>query len=119
MMFRYFKNNEFYCKCGCGLNITKIDLILKIDELRSIYGKPIILNSSSRCEAHNLAVGGSKSSLHKSGDAVDIRIRGGRKQRYEIIKIAFNLGFTGIGVANTFIHLSLHKEIHEGVYKYS
>lgn len=53
-------------------NLTKlIDKVL--DPLREAYGKPIIVTSGYRCPALNKAVGGSASSQHMTGQAVDIR----------------------------------------------
>lgn len=43
-----------------------------LDPLREKYGKPIIVNSGYRCDALNIAVGGSKTSHHKLGLAADI-----------------------------------------------
>ena len=53
-------------------NLTAlVDKIL--DPLREAYGKPIIVTSGYRCEELNRLVGGSKTSQHRSGQAVDIR----------------------------------------------
>lgn len=49
---------------------TLIEAIL--DPLREWYGKPIYVNSGYRSEVLNKAVGGSKSSQHLLGQAVDI-----------------------------------------------
>lgn len=43
-----------------------------LDPLREAYGKPITVTSGYRCEALNKAVGGSKTSDHMKGCAVDI-----------------------------------------------
>ena len=43
-----------------------------LDPLREKYGKPITINSGYRCEALNKAVGGSKTSQHRYGQAADI-----------------------------------------------
>ena len=43
-----------------------------LDPLREKYGKPITVNSGYRCEALNIAVGGSKTSHHMLGLAADI-----------------------------------------------
>ena len=50
--------------------INLIDKVL--DPLREAYGKPIIVTSGYRCEELNKAVGGSKTSEHMKGMAVDI-----------------------------------------------
>lgn len=44
-----------------------------LDPLREAYGKPIIVTSGYRCEELNRLIGGSKTSQHRSGQAVDIR----------------------------------------------
>ena len=44
-----------------------------LDALRQAYGKPIIVTSGFRCHELNIAVGGSKTSQHEKGEAVDIR----------------------------------------------
>ena len=43
-----------------------------LDPLRTIYGKPITVNSGYRCPELNKAVGGSKTSDHMNGFSVDI-----------------------------------------------
>lgn len=43
-----------------------------LDPLRDMYGKPIYVNSGYRSEALNKAVGGSKTSQHRTGMAADI-----------------------------------------------
>ena len=43
-----------------------------LDPLRIVWGKPIIVTSGFRCKKLNTAVGGSKTSVHQIGYAVDI-----------------------------------------------
>lgn len=53
------------------MNMEKlIDRVL--DPIRSLYGKPIYVNSGFRCEALNKLVGGAKKSSHLEGKAADI-----------------------------------------------
>lgn len=47
-------------------------LLSVLDALRDEFGKPIIINSFYRDSAHNLRVGGVKTSKHLCGAAVDI-----------------------------------------------
>lgn len=47
-------------------------LLLILDNLREEFGKPIIINSFYRSFAHNVRVGGVKTSKHLTGAAVDI-----------------------------------------------
>lgn len=59
-----------------------------LDPLREEYGKPIIVNSGYRCPALNKAVGGSPTSDHMTGCAVDIH---GTPNTKEENKHLFNL----------------------------
>lgn len=67
-----------------------------LDPLREAYGKPIVVSSGFRCEKLNTAVGGSKTSQHKTGQAADIRsledTREENKKLFDLIK-KLNLPF--------------------------
>lgn len=65
-------------------------------------GRPLKINSGHRCAIWNAVVGGVPNSRHRQ-IAVDIAIKGHDRARF--IEVAEGLGFTGIGVAKTFIHL--------------
>jgi len=107
---RYFRPREFACShCGYiadGTEQTKARQSL--DDLRHILGGPIIVNSATRCSFHNHNVGGAKDSQHLQGLAFDICPPGTWGfSRFEIqcIYFARQLGFIGIGLYPTFIHL--------------
>jgi hypothetical protein len=58
-------------------NVIEIDSMKLVAEmcfepLRQWYGKAIKINSFFRCEALNVAVGGSKTSQHCKGEAIDM-----------------------------------------------
>jgi hypothetical protein len=72
----YFKRDEFLCPC-CGQGETARVLVLWLDLLRRAWGGPVLVNSGRRCVAHNIEVGGSKTSRHLIGCAADIRPAGG------------------------------------------
>ncbi len=55
-------------------NLTRLAHRLQV--VRDLLGKPILINSGYRTEAHNKAVGGAPQSLHLSGLAADIVIPG-------------------------------------------
>jgi len=101
----HFSREEFSCPCCSG---NKIDYIFvgKLEELRIAYGKPLVINSGYRCRDHNAAIGGAAKSKHISGIAVDLKVMTG-KERFEILRLALQLGFTGIGIANSFVHLDI------------
>ena len=54
------------------LNLEKLIKYI-LDPLREAYGKPIVISSGYRCEKLNRILGGSKTSQHSTGEAVDIR----------------------------------------------
>jgi len=47
-----------------------------LQPIRAAYGKPVTVNSGFRSSATNVATGGSKTSDHVKGQAVDIEIEG-------------------------------------------
>lgn len=73
---KYFKKQEFACKCGkyCNGYPVEIDMnMVKIaDQIRSRIGKPIPINSGIRCKTHNANVGGVSNSQHLLGNAADL-----------------------------------------------
>lgn len=73
---KYFKDSEFTCKCGCGLNLQKDGIKRIADEIREHFGKPAIISSGTRCVKHNKEVGGVAGSYHTTGNAIDIIIPG-------------------------------------------
>ena len=102
--FRYFERDEFKCK-ETGENEIKNSFIRKLDDLREICGFPFIISSGYRSPRHSAEKdkpnGGGE---HTKGHAADIVINSAA-QRYKLVKQALAQGFTGIGVASTFIHV--------------
>jgi uncharacterized protein YcbK (DUF882 family) len=69
----HFNSSEFECSCTkCVDQFIEQDLIDKLEKVRELYGKPIVITSGYRCPDHNKAVGGKNNSTHMSGMAVDI-----------------------------------------------
>lgn len=73
---KYFKDSEFTCKCGCGLNLQKDGIKRIADEIREHFGRPAIISSGTRCKKHNAEVGGVAGSYHTTGNAIDIIVDG-------------------------------------------
>lgn len=73
---KYFKDSEFTCKCGCGLNLQKDGIKRIADEIREHFGKPATITSGTRCSKHNKEVGGVAGSYHTTGNAIDIVVQG-------------------------------------------
>lgn len=73
---KHFKLEEFKCGCKCKYctgypAILDTKLLEYIDKMRSHFGKGMKITSGLRCAAYNSKVGGSSTSRHKSGKAVD------------------------------------------------
>ena len=102
-----FTSLELGCQCGC--NKVPLDILInKLQTLRDLCGFPLRINSGYRCVAHNKSIGGVSDSQHVQGTAADIDIsKFNGEQKYKLIKTALSLGFTGIGVYDTFIHLDV------------
>jgi uncharacterized protein YcbK (DUF882 family) len=80
------------------------DFIHALDELREACGFPFIITSGYRSKSHSIEKRKEKAGTHAQGIAADIRARNGN-ERYKIVEEAIKLGFNGIGVARTFIHV--------------
>ncbi len=101
--WKNFLPSEIACK-GTGLIIVDYDAMCRLQSFREIVGIPFTPNSAYRSKSHNQAVGGSSRSQHLLGRAFDIPIFG-EMTREVIKKTAHDVGFTGIGDYNTFIHV--------------
>ena len=101
--FKYFKLEDFNCQ-ETGENEMSRDFIHKLDELREACGFPFIITSGYRSPSHSIEKRKEKVGKHAQGIAADIRARNG-SERYKIVQEAIKMGFGGIGVARSFIHV--------------
>lgn len=92
----YFSVEELTCRCGCGQMKMEHDFMLNMVALRDMVMFPLPVTSGYRCPAHNHAVSGTGfTGPHTTGRAVDILIN--RQRAYDVLDVAFRMGFTGIG----------------------
>lgn len=103
-----FKLREFQCKDGSQLVKVDSQLLHKLQKLRDLINRPIIIVSGYRTASHNKNVGGAKNSLHLQGKAADILV-------YEIssntlAKQAEQVGFNGIGIYKSFLHVDVRNK---------
>ena len=100
---RYFKIEEFDCQ-ETGKNEMDPDFLEKLDELRHLCGFPFTITSGYRDPSHSIEAKKDNPCMHTKRIAADIYIGSGA-DRYKLLMTAFSMGFTGIGVAKTFIHV--------------
>lgn len=106
-MYKYFHESEFRCR-ETGENDMKPEFIHMLDELREQCGFPFTITSGYRSVEHtaerNKPKG--KKGTHTQGIAADIAVANGQ-QRMIIVKKALAMGFGGIGVAKSFVHVDM------------
>ena len=111
------------------MNLEK--LILRVlDPIRSLYGKPIYVNSGFRCEKLNELVGGAKNSSHLQGKAADITAGNPKenKKLWDVIMFLFQEGdiefdqlinekpvyVKDVGDCPSWIHISYNEDNNRG-----
>jgi zinc D-Ala-D-Ala carboxypeptidase len=105
--WRYFKLDEFACKC-CRANLMDHQFVTELDDLRHLLGFPLPISSGYRCPKHNAKVSTTGANgPHTTGRAADIAVSHARA--YEVLQSAMMLRFTGIGIqqkgSSRFVHL--------------
>ena len=121
---RYIKSSEHFslaelrCKCGrddCEAKGMNSDFMNNLEILREQYGKGMVINSAERCvkhpiEAKKISTGKSSGGAHTKGCAVDVSVQNSA-DRYQLLKLAFALGFDGIAVEGLFLHLDKYADL--------
>ena len=82
-----------------------VDFLNKLDEAREYSGIPFVINSAYRSPTHPLSIKNPTSS-HIKGLAVDISVKDSNT-RFKVLDALIAVGFTRIGIANSFIHVDL------------
>lgn len=102
----HFTPAELACRCGgrgCrGAYWHDAEFLDALEALRREMRRPLKINSGHRCAIWNAVVGGVPKSEHRQ-IAVDIAFQ--KHDRSALVEAAERLGFTGIGIARTFLHL--------------
>ena len=71
-------------------------MVLRLDDMRKAWGRPIIITSGYRCPAHNQRVSSTGAAgPHTTGRAVDLAVHG--RDAFVIVRLALERGFTGLG----------------------
>jgi len=101
----HFSDREMDCRCGCGKTVAP-ELLLRLEAMRELLSRPLPVNSGARCVAYNRQMKGEPNSLHLQGLAVDLACSDSIL-RSQIVRAAIALGFNGIGIAESFVHIDL------------
>lgn len=104
--FTYFTMHEFRCNCRKCRNHafpSKINakLLTYLDQMRTHFGKPMIVTSGLRCKEYNKSlVGSSKNSRHLSGMAADVFIKDVDPKEIVSYWKSLDIGYTYCGTKN-------------------
>lgn len=103
MNLRHFKLSEFDCS-HTGENHMEEAFLKRLDQLRTFCGFGFNITSGYRDPSHPAEASKPRPGTHSRGIAADIAVSNGY-QRALIVKFAIAMGFSGIGVAKSFIHV--------------
>ena len=101
-----FTEAEFKCSHTgkCRMHAGFMD---RLQQLRTRYGRPMVITSGYRDATHPIEARKASPGAHSTGRAADIAVD--RGEAYALLKMALELGFTGIGInqkgSGRFIHL--------------
>jgi uncharacterized protein YcbK (DUF882 family) len=123
MLSPHFSENEFRCKCGCGIVLVSKNLLGALERMRKMMG-PITIKSGCRCPTWNKVVGGKRRSAHITTEdkeclAADIGLRSkGSRMRLKVVKAALEVGIKRIGPHKGFVHIDVATHLPEGMWVY-
>jgi len=119
MISAHISTREIACKCGCGFEIIEREIVRRFEAIRTKcavhigYEIPVFILSGCRCEAHNIAVGGSKRSRHIKGQAMDLKCPNMMlfKDFVRICKdVMQHFGGLGVYTEGNFVHIDCRTE---------
>jgi len=95
-------------------NSVSDDLIFALARLERDLGLELAFTSGFRCPACNERAGGTPGSAHTRGLAVDISVCDSA-HRFKLIDGALRINLKRIGIAKTYIHIDLDKNLPQSV----
>jgi hypothetical protein len=102
----YFTKAEFDCS-HTGKNGMRVEFMDALYRLRVGYDKPMKITSGFRDITHPVEARKTHSNgEHTKGMCADVACVTS-SDRYELVRLAYEFGFTRIGIAKNFIHLGL------------
>ncbi len=105
-LYPNFTKQEFDCR-HTGINNMQPKFMEMLQELRYAYSHPMPITSGYRHWTHPIEVAkGKTTGEHTTGNCCDIACVNG-SERFQLVKLALELGFTRIGIAKRFLHLGI------------
>lgn len=104
-----FTVKEFACSDGTDTVFISLALVNLLQKIRDHFGKPVIINSAYRTEAHNKSIGGATYSQHKYGLAADIHINGVTPKEIAAYVETLLPSSGGIGIYKSFVHIDVRR----------
>ncbi|MBR4315020.1 MAG: DUF882 domain-containing protein [Lachnospiraceae bacterium] len=111
-----FKVKEFACRDGADKVLIDVDLVAKLQDLRTYLNKPVTITSGYRTDSYNKQCGGADNSYHLKGQAVDIYCSGVKP-----IVIALWAEFNGLGGIGMYLDRSqefVHIDTRQNKYRW-
>lgn|SRR3990170_2224474 len=116
---KYFKDSEF-----ARPDLLRPQMKKFLDDLREAFGQPLVVSSSYRDPAKNVAVGGVSDSAHMvsptdglySGvDLTTLRNKLTSAELYKLVTIAFNCGILRMGLYSNHVHFDMETRLPQRV----
>lgn len=101
---------------GSGERNMDLGFVKKIDEIRDLIARPLLITSGFRTPAHNTKIGGKPNSAHLRGLAVDLSVGTDSSLRFEIVRAAILTGFKRFEDAPAHIHLDMDASLPQKVF---
>lgn len=103
-----FSAHEFACRCGhCdGAADMSPDLLERLQRMREMLGRRMIVLSGYRCPQHPVEAKKQRPGSHAAGMAADIAASTGI-ERFSLVKAGIDVGMVGVGVSQSFVHLDV------------
>ena len=108
-----FHKEEFNCHIT-GENKMTDEFMRKLQECRTLYAKPMIINSGYRSPSHPIERIKKVPGEHTEGMAADVSVIQSA-DRFLMVKYALAIGFKRIGITRDFVHIGLSERRSQNV----